>query len=231
MQEGTLSESGKLSTDRPPLSRERVLVAAMRLADAGGIESLSMRRLGQELGVEAMSLYNHVANKNDILSGILEMTMAKIDLPNSGGDWKAEIRKTAVSSHSVLLRHPWACSLMMSTDAESPSRMRWMEAVLRTFRSNGFSARLTHYAYHALDSHITGFTLWIVSLPAHGEDLLNLATAYRQTLVDSQFPYVIEHIDYHLNEPEDEQSAFEFGLDLILDGLERIRDAEEGGGT
>jgi hypothetical protein len=103
--------------------------------------------------------------------------------------------------------------------------------VLRTFRVSGFSARLTHYAYHALDSHITGFTLWIVNLPAHGKDLLDLATDYRQSLTEHELPYVVEHIDYHLNEPDGEQSAFEFGLGLILDGLERIRDAEEESGT
>ena len=126
-------------TPRAPLSRERVLRAAIELADEGGIDALSMRRLGQELGVEAMSLYNHVANKDDLLDGILEL-VARRDRGTPGeADWKAELRRTAISSHEVFLRHRWACSLMMHRPNAGPVRMQWMEAVLRTLREAGFS--------------------------------------------------------------------------------------------
>ncbi len=211
---------------RAPLSRERVLQAAVRLADESGIDALSMRRLGQELGVEAMSLYNHVTNKDDLHKGIVELVLSEIESPRDGGDWKDEIRRTAISSYQAFVRHRWACGLMMRGPSVSPVRMEWMEAVLRTLRTAGFSADLTHHAYHALDSHITGFTLWIVSMPFEThEDLVDLAEGFLPTVSSEKFPYFVEHAEQHLLPPDpDEKSEFEFGLDLILDGLERLRD-------
>lgn len=212
---------------RVPLSRERVLRAAIALADTGGIESLTMRRLGQDLGVEAMSLYNHVANKDDILNGIVEMVNREIALPCTNDDWKTAIRTSAISAHKVLLRHPWAPSLMMSPARVSPSRLRWMDAVLRTLREAGCSVELTHHAYHALESHISGFALWVASLPAVGEELKDIAVTFLHEFPVDDYPYVAEHIKYHLTETGDEEkSEFEFGLDLILDGIERMRETE-----
>jgi AcrR family transcriptional regulator len=210
------------------LSRERVLRAAIALADEGGIESLSMRKLGQQLGVEAMSLYNHVANKDDLLDGIVDAVTSQIEVPSGGTDWKEEIRRTAVSSHDVFVRHRWACSLMMRRARVSPDRMRWMEAVLRTFREAGFSADMTHHAYHALDSHITGFTLWQVSMPFESkEELVDLAEGFLQQIPADVYPYVIEHAEQHIAPSSpDGKSEFEFGLDLILDGLERLRETD-----
>ena len=210
---------------RLPLSRERVLRAAIALADEGGIESLSMRKLGQELGVEAMSLYNHVANKDDIQNGIVEIVLEEIEVPSDGDDWKAALRQTAISSHEVFVRHRWACGLMMGTSGVSPARMRWMEAVLRTLREAGFSPDMTHHAYHALDSHITGFTLWLVSMPFETkEELDDLAGRFLRQIPTDEYPYVVEHAHQHLEPASpDGKSEFEFGLDLILDGLERLR--------
>ena len=151
---------------RAPLSRDRVLHAAVELADRDGIEGLSMRKLGQELGVEAMSLYNHVRNKDDLHDGIVEIVLGEVENPSPDGDWKEEMRRTAISAHEVFIRHRWACSLMMRVPRVSPVRMEWMESLLRTLREAGFSADMTHHAYHALDSHITGFTLWQVSMPS-----------------------------------------------------------------
>ncbi len=212
---------------RVPLSRDRVLRAAIRLADEGGFESLTMRKLGEELGVQAMSLYNHVANKDDIRDGIVEIVASEMEVPSNGADWKAAIRQSAISAHDVLLRHRWACSLMMATPRMSPARLRWMELLLGTLREAGFSPDLTHHAYHALDSHITGFTLWQVNFPFDTrEELLDLAEDFLREIPADQYPYVIEHAEQHLAKPgPDEPSEFEFGLDLILDGLERIRDA------
>ena len=213
-----------MATIRTPLSRERVLHAAIRLADENGFESLTMRKLGQELGVQAMSLYNHVANKDDIRDGIVDIVMAQIEVP-AGDDWKAAIRRSAISAHDVLVSHPWACSLQMETSTVSPARLRWVEAVLRTLREAGFSAEMTHHAYHALDSHITGFTLWETSFPFEShEELAGLAEAFLRELPVDEYPYFAEHAEWHIAHPASEEpSEFEFGLDLILDGLERLR--------
>jgi AcrR family transcriptional regulator len=210
---------------RLPLTRERVLRGAIRLADEGGFEALTMRRLGEELGVQAMSLYNHVANKDDIRDGIVDIVMGEIEVP-SGSDWKEAIRRSAISAHDTFLRHRWACSLQMDATTVSPARLRWMETVLQTLRDAGFSADLTHHAYHALDSHITGFTLWQVSFPFETrEELVDLAEGFLREISPAEYPYVVEHAEQHMAEPDpDEPSEFEFGLDLILDGLERLRD-------
>lgn len=218
-----------MATTRIPLSRERVLRAAVALADREGLDALSMRRLGRELGVEAMSLYNHVANKEEILRGILDLVMAEIPPPCAAGDWQAALRANAIAAHEVLLRHPWACALVLQPANASPARWRWMDGVLRTLREAGFSVELTHHAYHALDSHIIGFTLWLVSLPALGEQLNELAADFLRDFPAADYPWMLEHIEYHLADTHDDadEGTFAFGLDLILDGLERRRDAEE----
>jgi len=212
---------------RAPLTRDRVLLAAIGLADAGGIESLSMRRLGQALGVEAMSLYNHVANKDDILNGIVDIVVGEIDLASEVADWKAAIRRTAISAHDTLVRHPWAASLVLSGSGLSMARLRLMNSILGALREAGFSAEMTDHGYHALDSHIMGFTLWQVGMNlGSDEELKELATGFLERISASEFPHLVEHVQQHLKErnPEDE-GEFAFGLDLILDGLERMRDA------
>ncbi len=226
-----MAETTQTAEPRAPLTRERVLEAAIRLADGGGFESLTMRKLGRELGVEAMSLYNHVANKDEIRDGIVEIVMEEIEVPERSADWKAAIRASAISAHEVLLGHPWACSLMMQTTTVSPARLQWMEGVLGSLRTGGFSAELTHHAYHVLDSHITGFTLWQVNFPFEtAAELAELAERFLRELPRDEYPYLAEHIEYHIEEarsPDDGtgEGEFEFGLDLILDGLERLRDA------
>jgi AcrR family transcriptional regulator len=208
--------------DRPPLSRERILAAAIEIADADGLDALSMRRLGTALGVEAMSLYHHVASKDALLDGIVDIVLGDIELPAPGGDWRDGVRTIASSSHAVLGRHPWAAGLMLSRTI--PSRFRYMEALLGNLRNGGLSPIQTDHAYHALDSYITGFTLWQVGLAIDEGSLPGLARAFLETLDPDRNPYLIEHIHVHLAErdPADEGS-FAFGLDLLLDGLERIR--------
>ena len=210
---------------REPLTRDRVLRAAVALADEDGLDALSMRRLGQRLGVEAMSLYNHVTNKDDVLFGMVELVLAEIENPPPGRPWKEAIRHTAVSSYDAFMRHRWACGLAMRVPGLSAVRMQWMEDVLRTFREAGFSPNLTHHAYHALDSHITGFTLWVVSMPFETqEELVDLAEGFLQRIPAERYPYVVEHAHEHLDPPPGEPREFEFGLDLILDRLEQLRD-------
>ena len=219
-------QAGSTSESRVPLSRERVLRTAVDLADSAGIEAVTMRRLGQELGVEAMSIYNHVANKDDILNGIFEMVVSEIHLAGRHLHWKPAIQASARSAYRVFRDHPWAHSVMVSSAVVSDARKRWMEAVLRSLREAGFSESLTCYAYHALDSHITGFTLWQASFPA-SDELRVLATNVLSDLPEDEFPYVAEHIRHHLAEPvPGAKSEFEFGLDLLLDGLERMLAAE-----
>jgi len=206
------------------LSRERVLGAAISLADENGIESLTMRRLAQALGVEAMTLYYYVRNKDDILNGIADIVAREFELPSPGADWKAAIRKTAISAHEVLLRHRWAASLMLSSSGVSEARLRYMDSILGSLRTAGFSAEMTDHAYHVLESHIMGFTLWLVGMNLGTEDeVAAMATAFLRELPRTELPYLAEHVEQHLKprNPDDEGS-FAFGLDLILDGLERI---------
>jgi AcrR family transcriptional regulator len=208
---------------RIPLTRDRILRAAIQIADDEGLDALTMRRLGQALGVQAMSLYNHVANKDDLYQGIVDLAMSEIEVPSPDADWKTALRQSAISAHQAFVRHPWACNLHMATPRINDERMEWMEGVLRTLREAGFSPNMTHHAYHALDSHITGFTLWLVNMPFDSrEELLDMARDFIPAIPAERFPYVIEHANEHLEEPDpDEPSEFEFGLELILEGLER----------
>ena len=217
------SQANPTEDRRGRLSKERVLLAAIDIADRGGIDSLTMRKVAQDLGVEAMSLYYYVANKDDLLDEIVDIVVGEIELPANGPDWKAGLRASAVSAHAVLVRHPWACRLMNGS-AVRPARLRYMESILRRLREAGFSPAMTHHAYHALDSHIVGFTLWEVGFPEEPE-LMDLAATFLQELAVADYPYLAEHIEVHLNGDAGEESEFEFGLDLILDGLERLKGA------
>jgi AcrR family transcriptional regulator len=196
----------------------------MDLADRGGIDSLSMRKLAEELGVEAMSLYYYVANKDDILAGMVDRVRSEIDTPSADAGWKAAIRRGAISAHDILLRHPWAGGLMVSARHISPARLGYAEWLLRRLREAGFSPEVTHHAYHALDGHIIGSALWEVGYPG-GNDPADSAKAVAllRALPIDQYPYIAEHMAHHAKFSRADRNAFEFGLDLILDGLERIR--------
>jgi len=193
----------------------------MALADEGGIEALTMRRLAQELGVEAMSLYYHVPNKEEIVGGILGLAMEEVELPPADLDWKEALRVSATSVHDVLERHPWASPVMMSPRRVSNARFTWMDAVLGRLREAGFSANLTHHAYHALDSHITGSTLWESGYANSLRNVSFSAEEFLETLPEGAWPYLVEHVHTHIAGPDDIRE-FDFGLSLILDSLERI---------
>ena len=214
------------SDQRVPLSRERVLRAALELADDEGIESLSMRRLAQQLGVEAMSLYHHVRNKQDLLGGMLDNVYSEVEPPTGEGDWRPAMRRSAISFHRALLRHPWACGLLMSSIGPSPMRLRHMDQVLGALRAAGFTAEMTHHAYHALDSHIVGFTLWLLPYLAISRQEPDLVGQFLRQLDTDELPHLAEHAMVHMRpERPDDVDEFQFGLELILDGLERLRDA------
>jgi len=207
---------------REPLSRERVLRAAMAMVDRDGLEALSMRRLASELGVEAMSLYYHVRSKGDILDGIVDLALGEIEPPTGGSDWKADVRRSAISHHETLRRHPWVTSVPASGDA-SMSQLRSMDALLRRLREAGLSPELTHHAYHALDSHIVGSALWLARIPPKAQ-LDDLARGVLSQLSAEAYPDLVLHVEQHLSGAAGSMRFFEFGLDLILDGIERRRD-------
>lgn len=210
---------------RLPLSRDRILHAALELVDKGGIESLTMRKLGQTLGFEAMSLYNYVAKKDGVLDGILDLVLAESEPPSPAGDWDAAIRTSAISVHEALRRHPWSCTLLMSPRHARPARARYMDLLLGRLREAGFSAETTYHAYHVLDGHIFGFSLWETSHTYTAEEASNLAAKFAQTITADTHPYLHEHAQQHFSEGRHrEVSAFEFGLDLIVAGLKKIRD-------
>jgi AcrR family transcriptional regulator len=213
---------------RTPLSRERVLRAALVLADKGGVEALSMRKLAQELGVEAMSLYNHVANKDDILAGIVELVSREIEPPPDDAEWKPALRRSAISAHDALLRHPWASSLRMGRRGANPTTMQHADAILRTLRRAGFSPDLTYHAFHTLQSHVSGFTLQELNFPYDADRLKKMATRFLRDFPTDEYPDLAEHVRQHIEPRDEHKGTFEFGLDLILDGLERLRDAPHG---
>ena len=213
---------------RTPLNKERVLRAAIDLANRDGIESLSMRKLGQELGVEAMSLYNHVRNKDDILVGIVDVVISEIELSPSRADWKTWMRQTVMSARRTLLGHPWAPRVIESRSDPSPATLRYMESVIGILREGGFSVDMSHHAIHVLGSRVLGFTQDLFAdLPETGPSFEEAAIVVRE--LGDTLPYISEIVMAVSHEGGhggcDDDFEFEFGLDLILDGLERLRDA------
>lgn len=209
---------------RAPLTRERVLRAAIGLADRGGIESLTMRRLGQRVGVEAMSLYNHVRNKEDMLDGMVDVVFSEIGLPSGEADWKAAMRRRAISARQALLRHPWAIGLMESRPQPGPATLRHHEAVLGSLRKAGFSVEAAGHAYSILDSYVYGFTLNEQSLAFNtSEEVTEMGKSFLRELPAKEYPYLIEFIVERAMKPGYSYgNEFEVGLDLILDGLNRF---------
>jgi AcrR family transcriptional regulator len=204
---------------RLPLSRDRILQAALRLADESGADAVTMRRLGEELGFEAMSLYRHVANKKDLFDGMLDLVLAEWQPPDADADWSAAIRTSARSVHDALRRHRWAAQLLMTGDHIRPARMRYMDQLLGRLRDAGFDPDATYSVYHLLDGYIFGFSLWEIaytSFPLDPEAVARLM----QSIPWDEYPQLAEHRDQHMTEgPHREVSAFDVGLDLILDGL------------
>ena len=218
------SQTDTGAAPRTPLSRERVLQAAIALADEHGVEALSMRRLAKELGVEAMSLYNHVENKDAILDGIIDTVVGEVELPD-GPDWKSALRQCAISTRDVILRHPWASNLWMSRQSGGPAQLRNGDWKLRMLREAGFSSDLIYHAFHILDALILGFLVQHLSFPYKGDELKEMAASFLQTFPADDYPDLMIHIKEHL-EPHEGPGGFAIAVDLILDGLERLRDAE-----
>ncbi|MFJ3902888.1 TetR/AcrR family transcriptional regulator [Streptomyces sp. NPDC090025] len=210
-------------TRRTTLTRHRVLLAAVELADAGGLETLSMRKLGEAVGVEAMSLYNHVANKEDLLDGMVDLVFAEVELPAPGDDWRTAMRRRACSMRQALARHRWAIGLMESRATPGPATLRHHDAVLGCLRRGGFSLTLTAHAVSLLDSYIYGFALQEKALPFEGpQETADVAEAIMSGFDDGAYPYLTEIATAHVLRPGYAYGdEFVFGLDLVLDGLRR----------
>ena len=212
---------------RTPLNRERVLGIAMRFADEHGIGSLTMRKLGEAAGVEAMSLYNHVANKNDLLDGMINLVFVEIALPTSADPWKPAMRDRAISMRTALTRHPWAISIINTRTSPGAATLRHHDAVIGCLRDAGFSIQLTAHAFAALDSYIYGFVLQEQTLPIGTDDEnAELVHAMMAQFPAEAFPHLAEFTFEHILRPGYSFAVeFEFGLDLLLDGLERAHRA------
>jgi AcrR family transcriptional regulator len=208
---------------RGPLTRERVLRTGLALADEHGLDWLSMRKLGQALGVEAMSLYHHVANKEDLIDGMIDLVFAEIDLPSAEDDWKAAMRGRARSVRRVLSRHRWANGLMESRSTPGAANLRHHDAVLGCLRQAGFPIALVAHAYSALDSYIYGFAMQERALPFETpEQTAELAQAILARFPVDEYPHLAELTFEHVLKPGyDYAKEFEFGLDLLLDGIQR----------
>lgn len=212
---------------RGRLDREEVLIGAVSYADEHGFDSLTMRGLGEALGVQGMALYKHVANKDDLLGGMVDLVLDEVELPSPGQDWKTEIRNAAISTLRVLLRHPWAGPLIVSgKGGPGPATWRHMNAILGTLREGGFSVEMTHHAYHVLDVYVKGVALATVSFPFKKEDMAEIAATFLKEFSAAEHPHLVEHIRYHVETGVLGEGDFEFGLDLLLSSLERHRNSD-----
>jgi AcrR family transcriptional regulator len=205
---------------RAPLSRERVLGRAVAIADEKGLGALTMRSLAQELGVKPMSLYHHVANKDAILDGIVDMVFAEMELPQMDGDWRAELTRRAASARSVLRRHPWAITLMESRSTPGPATLRHHDAVLGTLRKAGFSLPMTAHAYALLDAYVYGFAVQEAALPFDKDTAPEVTEAIAAQFSPEEYPHLVELAVQHAMQPGyDFGDEFDFGLGVILDAL------------
>ncbi len=217
------------ASQRLPLSRQRVLECAVALADESGLAALTIRTLAQSMGTKPMSLYYYVANKEEILDGIVDMVFSEIEPPVPGGDWRAEMRRRAHGVRSALRRHPWAVGLLESRSAPGPATLRHHEATLATLREAGFSVQLTAHAYALLDSYIYGFALQEAALPFEGRDTAaEITNPIMERFATGEYPRMVEIAVEHVLKPGyDFGDEFGFGLDLILEGLNRLKSGGE----
>lgn len=222
-----------MTTPRVRLNRERVLQAAVGLADEIGIEALSMRRLAEELGVVPMALYKHVANKEQLLDGMVEVIVAEIDPPRPGASWKSAVRLRILSARRVLLRHPWARQVLESRTEHTPIVLDYLESTIGMFLAGGFSVDLTHHVMHALGSRMWGFTQELFDQPAAPGSTVPVEVppetiATQRRMMAERYPNIAQisaaaaHDDSVVARGCDDKFEFEFALDLLLDGFERM---------
>jgi AcrR family transcriptional regulator len=218
-------KTAKTTEPRPKLSREGVLGKALEIADREGFQALTMRRLAQELSVEAMSLYHHFANKERLLNGMIDLVFSEIEVPPRG-NWKSRIRARAVSAQAALVRHRWALGRMESRTSPGPATLHHHNAVIECFRTSGFSVAAAAHAYSLLDSYVYGFVLQQLNLPFNTFDEAGpAAESIMAEVAAGAFPYLVEMATEHVLKPGyDYTEEFEIGLEIILEGIEKLRD-------
>lgn len=211
----------------PGLSKQRVVAEAIRLADREGVDGLSMRRLADALGAGAMSLYHYVANKDELLDAMIDVVFGEIELPPTGTDWQSAMRRRSVSARQVLARHPWAIGLMESRTSPGPAHLRHREAVTACLRQAGFSILMATHANWLLDVYVYGFALQAASLPFDTADEFAGVTqdVFIPQLPADEFPYLNESAAALVEAGYDPAEEFLFGLDLVLNALEPLRDS------
>ncbi len=216
--------SSENRSSRPPLSRERILETAVLVADRDGLDAVTMRRLGAELDVEAMSLYKHIANKEEILDGILEMVIGQIDIPTPAIDWKEAMRLRAVSARGVLREHSWAIGLFEARSSTGSAILNYLNAILANLRSSGFSVENAAHAFWLLDSYVYGHVVQETSLPLDTPSGASAtAKSGRDDVMRKDFGHLAEMEEHATDSEYSFDQEFEFGLELILDGLEKVR--------
>jgi AcrR family transcriptional regulator len=220
--------SGVVMDLQSPLSRERILQMALSLADAGDIEAISMRKIALALGVQAMSLYNHVANKDDILDGIVDLVIGEIEVPSLTANWKDAMRRRSISAHEVLLRHPWAAIVIMSRVNVGPASLRYVDATIGCLVNAGFSWVNADRIWNAIDSHIYGFTLQELRFPFKPEEYPNAAKGGLPLIPAEEYPYMNAMTHQIIEGEYDGVSCFEFGLEMLLEGLDQLRENQAG---
>jgi AcrR family transcriptional regulator len=213
---------------RAPLTKDRILRTGVDLADRGGVEAASMRKVAQELGVVPMALYKHVESKDGLLDGMIDVVVAEIDPPDPDLDWKPAVRQRILSARRALLRHPWASRVMESRTEPTPTLLAYMDSMIGMFRAGGFSMDLTHHAMHAMGSRLMGFTQELFNDNSDTDPELE---AEMWGAMANAYPSIYElflsvtHDEASVVGPGcDDQFEFEFALDLLLDGLERLKD-------
>jgi AcrR family transcriptional regulator len=211
---------------REPLSRDRVLRTALAVADEGGLDGLTIRSLAQRLGAKPMSLYHHVANKDEILDGLVDLVFAEIELPEPTGDWRDQMTRRARSAVEVLSRHPWSIALLESRTTPGPATLRHHDATIGALRAGGFSLVQTAHAYALLDAYVYGFAVQLASLPFEGPDgAAEVAESIMALMAAGEYPHLVEFAEQHAMLPGyDFADEFEFGLGLVLDGLAQMLD-------
>ena len=205
------------------LSRDTVINAAMNLVGEEGLDGLSMRKLAAALGVQAMSLYNHVRSREDLLDCLVERVVSEYEIPAVGRDWKEAMRRRARSVYRVLLRHPWAITLLLTRENSGPNMFGFVDATLGCLVTAGFSYSLADHAWNAMDNHIYGYTLQEVSFPFEKDQYADAAAEYQDQIATGEYPHLAAISKLIMNGEYSGIHDFDFGLDIILDGLERIR--------
>ena len=222
------SNTGRKAQKKPNLTREKILTEAIHLADEQSLDALSMRKLAKIMGVEAMSLYNHVKNKEDMLDGMIDIIIDQIYLPEIHGNWRDEMKARALSAHQTMMQHPWACLLVVSRINTGEAMLTYINATIGNLIEAGFTGEQADQAWNALDSHIYGFTLQKINFPFEPSEYASAAESFIHMIPEDKYAYMYQLSQMVIKKEYSGLQDFEFGLNLILDGLEKLLENPNG---